>query len=129
MAANETIMSTKFIAVTPTDEIAADSPSTKRMFERFEPTTFPIARSASPLEAATADVTSSGSDVPIATIVSPTNVSDIPAARARLFALSTTTCPPTAMAIAPPTMKIALFLFESIITSSVPSSSVLSFKA
>ena len=53
-------MSTKFIAVTPTDEIAADSPSTKRMFEMFEPTTFPIARSASPLEAATADVTSSG---------------------------------------------------------------------
>lgn len=50
MAANETIMSTKFIAVTPTDEIAADSPSTKRMFEMFEPTTFPIARSASPLK-------------------------------------------------------------------------------
>ena len=60
----------------------------------FEPITLPTAISVSPLKAATTLVTSSGSDVPIATIVSPIRVSSIPNEVAISVAQSTTRSPP-----------------------------------
>ena len=49
------------------------------MLKIFDPTTFPIANPVSPFFVATIDVTSSGRDVPTATIVRPIRVSVIPA--------------------------------------------------
>ena len=68
----------------------------------FEPTTFPIAISSSFFLAATIDVTSSGSEVPRATIVRPTKVSDIPNLSARVVHEATTQSPPYLIATAPP---------------------------
>ena len=75
-----------------------------RRLKILEPITFPIAIPVSPFLAATADVTSSGRDVPIATIVSPISVSVIPAALAISFALFTTTCPPAIISTSPITI-------------------------
>ena len=60
----------------------------------LEPITLPIAMSLSPFLAATTDVTSSGSDVPIATIVRPIRLSGIPNILAIVFAPSTVLLPP-----------------------------------
>mgnify|MGYP007005792080 CR=1 FL=1 len=51
--------------------IAAVSPVTNKMLNILLPTMFPIAMPVFPLRAAVTDVTSSGSDVPKATIVRP----------------------------------------------------------
>ena len=53
-------------------------PNTKSRLKIFEPTTLPMINSFSSFLKAVSDVTSSGKDVPIATIVNPTNVSLIP---------------------------------------------------
>ena len=50
------------------------------------------------------EVTSSGSEVPIATIVSPTKVSLIPQAIAKYDDASTTNCAPRIIAIRPTTI-------------------------
>ena len=97
------------------------------MFDMLEPTTFPTAKSASPFFAATADVTSSGKDVPIATTVRPTNVSLIPTANARLLAQSTTTSPPTTIATIPPRINQTHLDLDIRISPSSPC--VLSLKA
>ena len=52
-------------------EITADVPRIKRILNIFEPIAFPRASALSPFRVATMEVTSSGSDVPIATIVRP----------------------------------------------------------
>ena len=52
-------------------EITADIPRIKRILNMFEPIAFPRASALSPFRVATMEVTSSGSDVPIATIVRP----------------------------------------------------------
>ena len=84
--------------------MAAAIPRTKRILKILEPMTFPRAISTSFLRAATIEVTSSGNDVPIATIVSPIKFWLKPNAAAIADALSTTMSPPNAMAAAPPTM-------------------------
>ncbi len=63
------------------------------------PITFPIARSVLPLNAATIEVTSSGRDVPVATIVKPIIVSFIPNVLAR-------SCDPLTKIFAPKLSRI-----------------------
>ena len=84
--------------------IALLAPKTNKILKRFEPITFPIINSVSPFFKAVIDVTSSGQEVPIATIVKPTNVSLIPKAIAIYEALSTTKSAPIAIPAIPPTI-------------------------
>lgn len=73
--------------------------------------------------AATMEVTSSGRDVPMETMVSPISVCVIPRSLAILDAASTVRSPPKAIAAAPPTMKTMLSGTEiSLISSSEPPS-------
>jgi len=65
-------------------------PSTRRVLNIFEPTMFPIAMSACFLYAAIPEAASSGSDVPIATIVSPIIDSESPKISAMCVAPFTT---------------------------------------
>ena len=109
---------------------AAAIPSTNSMLNILEPTTLPTARSFSPFFDATMDVTSSGSDVPKATIVSPISVSVIPSERAISVALSTTKSPPSAIAVSPAIMKKRHFgtdILLPVSESSFSSSSFLFF--
>ena len=110
--------------------------STISILNTFEPIALPSAISTSFFRAATIEVTSSGSDVPIETIVSPISVWLIPRSLAILDAASTVISPPIAIATAPPTMKRILSGTEiSLISSSEPPSistflpSLLAFKA
>ena len=89
--------------------IADAIPSTIRILKIFEPIAFPTAISTSFFLAATMDVTSSGRDVPIETIVNPTRFWLIPKSMAILLAASTVRSPPNAMAAAPPTIHNRLF--------------------
>ena len=89
--------------------IAEAIPSTIKILKILDPTAFPTAISTSSFLAATMDVTSSGSDVPIETMVSPTSVWLIPSSMAIRLAVSTVRSPPAAMAIAPPAIKRILF--------------------
>ena len=67
------------------------------MLKMLEPITLPMAISFCPLCAATSEVTSSGSDVPMATMVRPISVSDRPNMRATPVAPLTASCPPRMM--------------------------------
>ena len=103
--------------------IADAMPSTIRMLKILEPIALPSAISTSFFLAATIEVTSSGREVPMETMVSPIRVWLIPRSPAILAAASTVTSPPTAMATAPPTMNTILFGTESsLISSSEPPS-------
>ena len=75
----------------------------------LEPMTFPTAISVSPLRAAAILVTSSGREVPIATIVRPIRVWLTPKEAAISLALFTTSCPPPITAASPMTAKIIPF--------------------
>ena len=79
------------------------------------------------LLAATIEVTSSGREVPMETMVSPIRVWLIPRSPAILAAASTVTSPPTAMATAPPTMNTILFGTESSLMSSSEPPSISTF--
>lgn len=57
-----------------TGVMSALDPTTNRILKIFDPMIFPIAISALPFLAAVTEVTSSGKDVPKATIVSPINL-------------------------------------------------------
>jgi len=74
------------------------------MLKMFDPTTFPTAMSGFFLIAATIDVASSGSEVPTATMVSPTIDSDIPMRIATPTAPFTSICPPRKSPPSPMTM-------------------------
>ena len=89
---------TKLIAI---GWIIAANPSTSNILNIFEPITFPIAISVSPFLTAITEVTNSGSDVPIATIVRPTKLALIPKEVAILDAESTTKSPPYTIPIIP----------------------------
>ena len=98
-------------------------PSTIRMLNTLEPIALPSAISTSFFLAATIEVTSSGSDVPIETMVSPISVWLIPRSDAILDAASTVMSPPSAIAAAPPIMNTILSGIEiSLISSSDPPS-------
>ena len=58
-------------------------PSTRPMLARFDPMTFPMARSPFPPKAATSETTSSGADVPIDTTVRPKTIGLTPTEAAR----------------------------------------------
>ena len=89
--------------------IALLAPNTNKMLKMFDPMTLPIINSFSPFFKAVSEVTSSGKEVPIATMVKPTNVSLIPRAIAIAEALSTTKSPPRMIPISPIKIKIMLF--------------------
>ena len=57
-----------------TGVISALEPTTNKILKIFDPMMFPIAISALPFLAAVTEVTSSGKDVPKATMVSPINL-------------------------------------------------------
>ena len=78
--------------------IADAIPSTMRKLNILEPMALPSAISTSFFLAATIDVTSSGSDVPIATTVRAITLSLIPINLAIALALFTTNSPPPIMA-------------------------------
>ena len=84
--------------------IALLAPSTNSMLKMFDPITLPMTSSFSPFFKAVIDVTNSGNDVPIATMVKPTSVSLIPSANAIFEALSTTRSPPITMPASPISM-------------------------
>ena len=105
----KTMMSITFSPISCNGLIADAIPSTIRMLKILEPIAFPTAISTSFFLAATMDVTSSGRDVPIETIVNPTRFWLIPKSMAILLAASTVRSPPNAMAAAPPTIHNRLF--------------------
>ena len=77
-------------------------PNTERILNIFDPTMFPTEIALSFLNAATAEVANSGSDVPKATTLIPITISDIPRYRAKNIAPSTNKLAPNARAIVPP---------------------------
>lgn len=81
------------------------TPITRHILKRLEPTTFPTEISLSPLAAATAEVASSGSDVPRATTEMPINVWDKPIFWAMVIASWTTKLAPKESIIIPRTIK------------------------
>ena len=86
--------------------ITEPMPTINKILNILDPTTFPIAMLSSPFLIAVTDVTSSGSDVPTATIVRPISVSLTPNALAILLAPFTTACPPQITAAIPITSII-----------------------
>lgn len=88
--------------------IAADIPSMNSMLNTLEPMALPRANPLSPLRVATMEVTSSGREVPIATMVRPIKFWLTPKLAAIRLALSTTRLPPNITAASPPAMKIRL---------------------
>ena len=72
-----------------TGVISALEPTTNRILKIFEPMMFPIAISALPFLAAVTEVTSSGKDVPKATMVKPINLWLTPSEMAMFVAAST----------------------------------------
>ena len=103
--------------------IADAIPRTIRMLNTLDPTALPSAISTSFFFAATIEVTSSGREVPMETIVSPISVWLMPRSPAILAAASTVISPPIAIAAAPPTINTILNGIEiSLISSSEPPS-------
>lgn len=86
-------------------EITLLKPKINNKLKMLDPITLPITKSTSPFRTALTEVTNSGREVPIETIVKPTNVSDIPNAKASDLALSTTKSPPKTIAAIPTTIK------------------------
>ena len=86
--------------------ITDDKPNINNMLKVLDPNIFPRAMSFSPFLAATKEVTSSGREVPIATIVRPTNFSLSPNPKAIAEAESTTIFPPNIIPITPTIDKI-----------------------
>ena len=85
-------------------------PNTERILNIFDPTIFPTEIALSFLNAAMAEVASSGSDVPKATTLIPITISEMPRYRAKNIAPSTNKFAPNASAIVPPRIyKIVLF--------------------
>jgi len=80
-------------------------PNIKKILKIFEPITFPIAISLFFLKAATSDVTSSGREVPIETMVRPISFSLTPRKVAIATDLSTTNLLPKIKAVSPEIMN------------------------
>lgn len=85
-------------------ERMAENPRINKMLNRLEPIAFPSARPLSPFLVATMEVTSSGREVPIATMVSPIKFWLTPKLVAMMQALSTTKSPPKMTAARPAIM-------------------------
>ena len=96
-----TIISTINAEAKGTETITEDRPTTNRMLKMLLPTILPMAISAFPFLAAITEVTSSGKEVPKATMVRPINRSLRPRIRAMLLAASTEKLLPRIMATKP----------------------------
>ena len=117
-------MSIKLSAVTWIVEESEATPRMNVMFMMLLPMALPSDKPLSPFFAATILVTSSGSEVPTETIVSPTSVSDMPHVWAIHVALSTTRLPPRMMPATPTQIRATLLGTGMIFASS---SSLFSF--
>ena len=104
--------------------IAVEAPNIRSKLNILDPNTFPKAISFSPFKAATTDVTSSGRDVPIATIVRPTSFSLMFKDKAIAVAESTTKLPPITIPAIPTNI---LIIFERVFISPLFSSLTPSF--
>ena len=93
--------STNSIGSIDIGEIVAEAPSTNKMLNILEPITFPNAIEDSPFIAAIIEVTNSGSEVPIDTIVRPISWSLTPKSDAIVEALDTTIFPPNIISMIP----------------------------
>ena len=80
--------------VAKSGRITEDAPRMRRILHVLLPTTLPMLRSGLPFMLARRLTTSSGADVPNATIVSPTTRSETPKARASIEALLTSQSAP-----------------------------------
>lgn len=119
-------MSVKLASAILTSLITLDIPRIQKILKIFEPTIFPTAISLCPFRAETIEVTSSGIDVPIATIVRPMTLSDIPNICAILTAPSTNIFPHKNNPINHPMMrKIEIVIVCRFIPLSVFSSSLM----
>ncbi len=90
-------------------------PMTKHMLKILLPTTLPTEMSLCPFAAATAEVASSGRDVPRATIEIPIKISDNPTALAIIIAFFTTMFAPSASANTPVITRktlMEIFLYD-----------------
>ena len=82
--------------------VIAVTPRMPRTLQMLEPTTLPKATSGCRRSAPTTEATSSGSEVPIATMVSPMTASGTPAASASAAAASTRSRAPRMVSLIPP---------------------------
>ena len=102
--------------------MTAEEPSTKKVLKMLDPTTLPIAMSTLFFIAATTDVASSGSDVPMEMIVRAMTRSEMPRSRAKRVAKKTMALPPPLSRSSPArSIRSAFFDGYSFIS---PSSSV-----
>ena len=99
-----TQISTKDSPVAIIGESVPDIPKINKILNIQEPTAFPRASPLSPFRVATMDVTSSGKEVPTATMVSPIRFWLNPKFLAISLALSTTKFPPNTTAASPPSI-------------------------
>ena len=109
----------------PIGAIVEATPKINKILNILDPIALPTAISFSPFLAATIEVTSSGNEVPTATIVRPTNYSLIPASLAKEDAVVTTNSPPATIPAIPKIMKTIfthIFLGFSSFSSSTSSS-------
>ena len=111
-AADNSVSGTKF-TVKLTGVTRAVVPTTNKILKILLPTIFPIAISAFPFNAADTEVTSSGREVPKATIVSPMILSLKPSVLAMALAASTLTSLPQTMRTRPNTAP-AIILHKGI---------------
>ena len=88
----------------------AEIPRMHKILKRLEPITLPMAISVCPFFAATTLVTSSGREVPIATMVRPINVSLTPRSLARFVAPLTDNSAPTIIRAMPKSNRTRSFL-------------------
>ena len=91
------------VTFTPSGETIPVAPSTHIRLNRHDPTMLPTAMSRWPRNAAIIDVASSGSDVPIATTVSPITSSLTPKCLAMSVAEPTRSCEPSTSTTNPAT--------------------------
>ena len=100
-APNAMKVSIRNLGSNTTGIIKAVVPTTNKILKILLPTIFPIAISAFPFMAAETEVTSSGRDVPSATIVRPINLSLNPKPFAKAVAASTVISEPHTTATRP----------------------------
>ncbi len=104
-----TIPSVRNSGAYATGVINAEVPTTKRILKILLPTILPTAISALPLIAAVTLVTSSGREVPKATMVRPINRSLMPKISASAVAASTATSEPSTIMTPPSTINANIF--------------------
>lgn len=127
VVANKNTKSILYIVLKGIGLIIEEVPNTRNVLNILDPIMFPTTKSSFFLNKATKETTSSGRDVPIAKSVAEIRNSDRPRLVAIVVAESTTSFPPTNNATIPPSINIAVFLFDSFSFSSSGNILALSF--